>query len=112
MCGPAFGPFSGPSNSFAMLLIHSDFLLCSQNSRWKIVRKREFILESGIGNWKQRFYNYRHSFYNPLHRNQAAISRWFWSLRDRGLTHKLSEDLLRNLLRLKASKVVVIFVWR
>ena len=29
MCSSAFGPSSSPSNSFAMLLIHSAFLLCS-----------------------------------------------------------------------------------
>ena len=38
------------------------------------------------GNRKQRFYNHKHSFSNPLLRNQTTLSRWFGILRDRDLT--------------------------
>ena len=38
------------------------------------------------GNWKQRFYSHRHSFSNTTLRNQIALSKWFWRLKDSGLT--------------------------
>ena len=38
------------------------------------------------GNWKQRLYSHVHSFSNPSLRNQWALSKWFWSLKDSGLT--------------------------
>ena len=38
------------------------------------------------GNWKQGLYNYRHSFSNPRLRNQTALSKYFWNLKDQGLT--------------------------
>ena len=38
------------------------------------------------GYWKQRFYNHRHSFSNPSLRNQTALSKWFWRLKDKDLT--------------------------
>ena len=36
--------------------------------------------------WKQRLYNHRHSFSNPRLRNQTALSKYFWNLKDQGLT--------------------------
>ena len=47
--------------------------------------KEKVYMGISAGNWKQRFYNNRHSFSNPLSRNQTALLRWFGSLRDRHL---------------------------
>ena len=38
------------------------------------------------GNWKQRLYNYRHSFSNLRLRNQTALWKCFWSFKDQGLS--------------------------
>ena len=37
--------------------------------------KEEVYIGILAGNWKQRFYNHKHSFSNPLLRNQTALSR-------------------------------------
>ena len=48
-------------------------------------RKEESVyIENSAENWKQRFYNHKHTFSNSLLRNQTALSRWFWRLRERG----------------------------
>ena len=42
------------------------------------------------GNWRQRWYNHKHSFSNPKLRYQTALSKYFGTLRIRGYLHKLS----------------------
>ena len=39
--------------------------------------KEKIYIGVSARNWKQRYYNHRHSFYNPLLRNQTAQSKWF-----------------------------------
>ena len=46
------------------------------------------------GNWKQWVYNNWHSFSNPLH--QTVLLRWFWNLRDRGLTPKIKLRFIKK----------------
>ena len=46
--------------------------------------KRVYIGISA-GNWKPRLYNHRHSFSNLRLRNQTALSKYFWNLKDQGL---------------------------
>ena len=40
-------------------------------------------------NWKQGLYNHRHSFSNSRLRNQAALSRYFWNLKDQRRTPQI-----------------------
>ena len=48
------------------------------------------------GNWKQRFYKHRHSFANPLLRNHTALSKWFWSLKESGLTSEIKSLFIKE----------------
>ena len=48
------------------------------------------------GNWKRRCYNHRHSFSSPRLRNQAAQSKYFWHLKDQGLTPQLKWKIIRQ----------------
>ena len=48
------------------------------------------------GNWKQGLYNHRHSFSNPRLRNQFALSKYFWTLKDQGLTPKVKWKTVRQ----------------
>ena len=52
-------------------------------------------IEISFGNWKQRFYNHRHSFFQL--RSQTALSKWFGSLRARGLTPLLTRHWHKGL---------------
>ena len=47
--------------------------------------RNDVDISTGIstGNLKLRLYNRRHSFTNPLFRNQSAFSKYFWSLKER-----------------------------
>ena len=49
------------------------------------------------GNWKQRRYNHRHSFSNPRLRNQTALSKYFWSLKDQGLSPQIKWKIIRQI---------------
>ena len=48
------------------------------------------------GNWKQKIYNHRHSFSNPWLRNQTALSKYFWSLKDQGLIPQIKWKIVRQ----------------
>ena len=48
------------------------------------------------GNWKQRLYNHRHSFFHPWLRNQTALSRYFWNFKDQGLTPQIKWKIVRQ----------------
>ena len=52
-------------------------------------RERVYIGISA-GNWKQRWYNYKHSFSNPKLRYQTALSKYFGALRIGSYLHKLN----------------------
>ena len=47
--------------------------------------EKEYIGESSL-KWKFRHYNHSQTFNNPLLRNQTAISKYYWELKDQGLT--------------------------
>ena len=48
--------------------------------------KEKVYIGISAGNWKWTVNNHRHSFSNPLLRNQIALLMWFSSLRERDLT--------------------------
>ena len=48
------------------------------------------------GNWKQRWYSHRHSFSNPKLRYQTALSKYFWGLKDQGLSPQIKWKILRH----------------
>ena len=52
-------------------------------------KEEKVDIRISAGNWKQRFYNHRHSFSNLLLRNQTALMKWFESLTDRDLTPQI-----------------------
>ena len=47
-------------------------------------------------NWKQRLYNHRHSFSDPWLKNQIALSKYFWNLKDQGLTPQIKWKIVRQ----------------
>ena len=49
-----------------------------------------------VGNWKQRLYNHGHSFSNLQLRNQTALSKYFWNLKDWGLTPQIKWKIDRQ----------------
>ena len=48
------------------------------------------------GNWKQRWYSHRHSFSNPKLRYQTALLKYFWGLKDQGLSPQIKWKILRH----------------
>ena len=58
-------------------------------------RERVYIGISA-GNWKQRWYSHRHSFSNPKHRYQTALSKYFWGLKDQGLSPQIKWKIIRH----------------
>ena len=48
------------------------------------------------GNWKQRCYNHKHSFSNPKLRYQTAQSKYFWDLKDQGLSPQIKLKIFRH----------------
>ena len=66
----------------------------------KIYLKERKINKTEIGisslNWKLRYYNYKQSFYNPLLRNQMAQSKYYWELKDHGLTPIINWEILKK----------------
>ena len=48
------------------------------------------------GNLKQRLYKHRYSFSNPRLRNQTTLSKYFWNLKDQGLTPQIKWKIIRQ----------------
>ena len=48
------------------------------------------------GNWKQRWYNHKHSFSNPKLRYQTVLSKYFWGLKDKGLSPQIKWKIIRH----------------
>ena len=46
------------------------------------------------GNWKQRWYNHKLSFSNPKLRYQTALSKYFWGLKDQGLSPQIKWKII------------------
>ena len=69
------------------------------NSENEVYQTNIFLIESKLeekiyidifaGNWKQRLYNQRDSFTNSFLRNQTALSKDYWSLKECGLTPQI-----------------------
>ena len=57
---------------------------------------KKVYVDISAGNWKQRLYNQRHSFSNPQLRNQTAQSKYFWSLKDQGLSPQIKWQIIRH----------------
>ena len=55
-----------------------------------------FYIGISVGNWKQRWYNHRHSFSNPKLRYQTALSKYFWGLKDQGLSPQIKWKIIRH----------------
>ena len=53
-------------------------------------------IDISAGNWKQGLYNHRHSFSNSWLRNQTALSKYFWNLKDQGLTPQIKREIVRQ----------------
>ena len=51
--------------------------------------EERFYMDISAGNWKQGLNNYRFSFTNLRLRNQTALSKYFWNLKDSGLTSQI-----------------------
>ena len=48
------------------------------------------------GNWKQRYYNHRHSFSNPKLRYQIVLSKYLGGLKDQGLSPQIKWKIIRH----------------
>ena len=48
------------------------------------------------GNSNQEMYNHWHSFFTPWLRNQTARSKYFWNLKDQGLTSQIMWKIVRQ----------------
>ena len=59
-------------------------------------KEENLYIGISAGNWKQRFYNHRHSFWNPLLRNQTSLSRRFGSLRVKSLTPQIKWRFIKK----------------
>ena len=69
---------------------------CKWNSENVVSKETIFAMENrndikihfgiSVGNWKQRLYSQRHYFSNLSLSNETALSKWFWRLKDSGLT--------------------------
>ena len=82
-------PFGGRCNS------RNVYQACISPIEHKRDRERVFIGISA-GNWKQRWYNHRYSFSNPKHRYQTALSKYFWGLKDQGLSPQIKWKIIRH----------------
>ena len=48
------------------------------------------------GNWKQGSYNHRHSFTYQLLKNQTALLKWFWNLREHRLAPQIKWKFIKK----------------
>ena len=81
-------PMGGMCNSEKV--VYKATIFSIENSKAERV-----YIEISAGNWKQVLQS--HFFSNPLLRNQTALSRWFWSLRDRGLTPQIKCRFIKKI---------------
>ena len=83
-------PLSGRCNSR-----NAVYQACISPMEYKKDGERVYISIS-TGNWKQRWYNHSHSFANPRLRNHSALSKYFWSLKDQGLSPQIKWKIIRH----------------
>ena len=81
-------PMEGMCNSEKVVFQASNFHM-------EDCKEEKVYIGISAGNWKQRFCN-RHSFSNPLLRNQTSLTKWFRSLRDRVLTPQIKWRLIKK----------------
>ena len=58
---------------------------------------KKIYIGISAGNWKQRLYNHRHSFTQESLRNQTALSKIFWRLKEKGLNPLIEWKLLKKI---------------
>ena len=83
-------PLGGRCNSRNVV-----YLACITPMEHKKDGERVYIGISAV-NWKQRWYNHWHSFSNPRLRNQTALSKYFWGLKDQGLFLQIKWKIIRH----------------
>ena len=70
---------------------------CNLNKRLYIyIYIYTHTLGISAGNRKQRWYSHRHPFSNPKLRYQTALSKYFWGLKDQGLSPQIKWKILRH----------------
>ena len=82
-------PMDGGCNSENIVYQASIFPMESRNDK-------RVYLGISTGNWKQRLYNCRYSFSNPLLRKQAALLKCFGGLKEYGLTPQIKLKIIRK----------------
>ena len=53
-------------------------------------------IEISLVRWKLGYNNHVHSFSHERFRNQTALSKYFWKLKNRGLTLKIQGKILKR----------------
>ena len=53
-----------------------------------------FVISAG--RWKQRYYAHRYSFSNPTQKNQTALSKHYWYLKNKGQTPNIEWSLIKK----------------
>ena len=83
-------PFGGRCNSRNVVYQACIFPM-EQQRDWERV-----YIGISAKNWKQRYYNHKHSFSNPKLRYETALSKYFWSLKDQGLSSQIKWKITRH----------------
>ena len=60
------------------------------------VKNTKTYIEISSTNWKLGFNNYNHSFSHERLKNQMAISKHFWNLKNKGLTPEIQWGMLKK----------------
>ena len=46
--------------------------------------------------WKLGWYNHKQSFTKSLFKNQMVLSKYYWNLKDQGLTPQINMKIIKN----------------
>ena len=60
------------------------------------VKDRKTYIGISSTKWKSRYVNYKFSFSNEHQKNQTALSKHFWSLKNKGLTPEIQWSTLKK----------------
>ena len=72
------------------------YILSSPCTLYIYIYGERIYIGISAGNWKQSWYSHRHSFSNPKLRYQTALSKYFWGLKDQGLSPQIKWKILRH----------------
>lgn len=53
------------------------------------MNQRKFYIGKSTGDWKQHFYNHRHSFKNISLKNQTVLPKCYWDMKENSFTLQL-----------------------